>query len=297
MFRTFAVALSLVFFVSYAFAQDGDEVVSVDSTLVVMNAAVSDSQGRHVGGLNQNQFKVFEDGIEQPISIFAAEETPFAAVILIDTSGSMEERVVLARSAAIRFLDGLRPRDNVAIYSFDSKVNLIQSFSNLRDVSERIFELTAKGMTVLNDAVFQASAELNTRLEKRRAIIVLSDGMDTSSRTSTEKALKAALAANAAIYTIDMAAADSPVIQRSTNQAVLKKFADKTGGTFVATPGGVAMRDAFRNIVDELGEQYTVGYQPAAPKKDGKWHRLELRVSRPRLTIRTRAGYIAARAK
>jgi VWFA-related protein len=87
-----------------------------------------------------------------------------------------------------------------------------------------------------------------------------------------------------------------PVAQRSKSQGALKRFAEKTGGTFVATPGGAAMRDAFRNIVDELSVQYTLGFQPTA-KKDGKWHALELRINRPNLNIRSRKGYIAEGVK
>lgn len=280
-----------VFFHALAAAQQDDDVVSVDSSIVVLNASISDGSGKPVFGLRQGQFHVFEDGREQQISFFQAEETPFAAVILIDTSGSMEERVSLARSAAIKFLGGLRADDNSSIYTFDSKVSLVQEFSNQRDVTDRLFDLKANGMTVLNDAIFRASVELSKRPEKRRAIIVLSDGEDTYSSKSAEKAFRAALAADATIYTVDMSSTDTGGSKRQQNQAVLKNFAEKTGGFFVATPGGGAMRDAFTRIVNELGSQYTLAYQPPAAKKDGKWHALELRVSRPNLTIRTRKGY------
>ena len=265
----------------------------VDSSIVVLNVAVKDSNGRHVAGLKQSQFQVFEDGIEQKIEFFSAEETPFAAVILLDTSGSMEERVSLARSAAIRFLDGLRGSDVASIYRFDSKVVPVQGFSNSRDIHQSIFDVKAQGMTRLNDAVFEAALELSQRPEKRRAIIVLSDGQDTMSKHSGDKALKAALEADAVVYTIDMSPmGDSKRIQ---NQGPLKKFAEKTGGTFVSTPGGAAMRDAFAKIVEELGIQYTVGYSPQNTVKDGKWREIDLRVARPNLTIRTRKGYSAER--
>ena len=293
--RGFFAALFLLVLTLSSFGQS-DEIYSVDSSIVILNAVVADSSGRHVAGLTQKQFRVFEDGTEQEVGYFAAEETPFAAVILLDTSGSMEERVTLGRAAAIRFLDGLRGSDNAAVYAFNSKVTLVQPFSNSRDVVEKIFDLKSNGMTVLNDAIFEAAGELGKRPEKRRAIIVLSDGEDTLSKKSDDKALKAALAANALIYTIDMSSASTPAAQRSKSQSALKKFAEKSGGTFVATPGGAAMRDAFRNIVDELGVQYTIGFQPNS-KKDGKWHALELRVTRPNLTIRTRKGYIADSSK
>lgn len=258
-----------------------------------MNATITDLEGRPILGLQQNQFRIFEDGKEQEIAFFQSEETPFAAVILMDSSGSMGQQMTLARAAAIRFLDGLRTNDLAAIYNFDSKVSLIQEFSNSRDIAESVYNLKARGMTVLNEAIYHAAGELAKRPEKRKAIIVLSDGEDTKSGVSSDKALKAALAANALIYTIDMSSPDSAGKQRMQNQGVLKNFADKTGGTFVPTPGGVALRDAFKRIVDELSAQYTLGYQPANVKKDGKWHALELRVARSNLVIRTRKGYNA----
>ena len=292
--RILLVIFSLTICLSVV-AQDEDEVVSIDSSVVVLNATVVDANGRHVPGLKEDQFTVLENGVEQEINFFMAEETPFAAVILLDTSGSMEQRVSLARSAAIRFLDGIRENDNVQIYRFDSKVSLVQKFSNSRDVVERIFDLKADGMTALNDAVYKAAQDLSTRPEKRRAIIVLSDGMDTFSAKSADKALKAALAANALIYTVDMSPVESNGRQRAQNQGVLRNFAEKTGGTFISTPGGVAMRNAFAKIVDELGVQYTMAYQPKNLAKDGKWRALEIRVSKPNLSIRTRKGYHAGK--
>ncbi|MEO7538970.1 MAG: VWA domain-containing protein [Pyrinomonadaceae bacterium] len=271
--------------------KNDDEIITVDSSIVLMNAAVTDSAGKAVRGLSQNMFHVFEDGVEQEIRSFDDEGTPFAAVILLDTSGSMEQRVTLARAAAIQFLDGLRAEDYAAIYKFDSKVELMQDFSNTRAMNDRVFDLKAYGMTVLNDAVQTAAAVLSRRPEKRRAIIVLSDGADTMSSASSEKALRSALAANVTIYTVDMAATDTGGRERMQNKGALKKFAENTGGTFISTPGGIAMRDAFKRIVAELGQQYTIAYQPANAKKDGKWRAIELKVNKPKLTIRTRKGY------
>jgi Ca-activated chloride channel family protein len=278
-------------------AQTNDEIITVDSSIVLMNAVITDSEGKPVGGLKKNQFKVFEDGTEQEVSIFETQETPFAAVILLDTSGSMEQRISLARSAAINFLDGLRRDDSAAIYNFDTKVSLIQDFSNSRDVAEKLFDLKAYGYTALNDAIYKAAQELGTRPEKRRAIIVLSDGADNKSNHSADKALKAANLAGATVYTVDMSAIDTGGRERMQNQGALKNFAEKTGGIFVPTPGGNALRQAFKNIVAELGVQYTLGYQSSNSKKDGKWRAIEMRVARPNLSIRTRKGYNAEKEK
>lgn len=296
---SFIFAFSIILFSSAPiFAQDDDdETIKVESSIVILNASITDAAGKAVSGLKQPQFKIFEDGVEQQIDFFAAEKTPFAAIILLDSSGSMEQRISLARSAAINFLDGLRPDDNVAIYNFDSKVSLIQDFSNSRDITERIFDIKAYGQTVLNDAVYQAAQELANRQEKRRAIIVLSDGADTKSGRSADKALKAALAANATIYTVDMSSIDTGGKERLQNQGVLKKFAEKSGGKFIAAAGGTILREAFKSIVAELGSQYTLTYQPTNTTKDGKWRAIELQVAKPNLHIRTRKGYNAPKIK
>ncbi len=237
------------------FAQNDTDIIKVESSVVVLNATITDIKGKPISGLKQTQFKVFEDGQEQKIDFFESQLTPFAAVILLDTSGSMEQRVSLARSAAINFLDGLRADDVTAIYNFDSKVAPVQDFSNARDINEKIFDLKANGMTVLNDAIYKATQELAKRPEKRKAIVVLSDGADTQSRISADKVLKAALRANVTIYTIDMSAMDTGGRERMQSQGTLKNFAEKSGGIFVPTPGGAAMREAFKNIVQELSVQ------------------------------------------
>src|SRR5205085_4504001 len=158
-----------------------DDVVRVNTELVVLNATVVGQDGKFLRGLKAGDFHVFEDGVEQKVASFGAEETPFAAAILLDTSGSMESRLTLGRSAAIRFLDGLRDEDVAAVYNFDVKVDQISDFSPGRDLPPKVFGLKTRNQTVLNDAVLQASLDLGKREEKRRAIIILSDGGENSS--------------------------------------------------------------------------------------------------------------------
>src|SRR5437016_402679 len=114
--------------------QDQDDVVRVSTDLVIVNATVLDKDGKFVPRLKRTDFRILEDGAEQKIASFSAEETPFAAAILLDTSGSMESRLTLGRGAAIRFLDGLRDEDVAAVYNFDVKVEQIQDFSPGRDL-------------------------------------------------------------------------------------------------------------------------------------------------------------------
>src|SRR5829696_1295557 len=276
-------------------AQD-DDVVRVNTNLVVLNVTVSDKAGQYVKGLKASDFKVFEDGVEiQPnaIASFSVQESPYAAVVLLDSSGSMEARFALARSAAIRFLDGLRPEDVAAVYRFDSKVERVQEFSGGRDLAPTAYTIRAKGMTTLNDAIVEASKTLADRTEIRKAIVVLSDGMDTFSKASSDKAVESALAIGASIYAVDMSSLEIAGSSRRQSAASLKGFAEKTGGRFIETPGGPALRDAFTGIANELGQQYTISYRPANTKRDGKWRALEVKVQREDLAVRTRKGYRA----
>jgi Ca-activated chloride channel family protein len=276
---------------SPASQQQDEDVVRVNADLVVLNATVLDKQGNFVSGLRRSDFRVLEDGQEQQLSSFGAEDTPFAAAIVIDTSGSMDNRMTLARGAAISFLNGLRDEDVAAVYSFDHKVERWQDFSPGRDLPARVFALQGKGLTALNDAVLRAADDLTPRPEKRRAIVVLSDGGENCSRAGSDKALEHALQASATVYAVNMSP-EGPGrdIQGSM---ILQNLAAKSGGKFISSPGGQAMRDAFGEIVEELSHQYTLTYRPSNRQHDGRWRAIEVKLSRADTTVRTRKGYRA----
>lgn len=290
-----AIVLGLAFPALIRSQQD-DDVVRFNTDLVVLNITVTDKVGQYVPGLRLSDFTIFEDGKEvstELVSSFSVHESPFASVVLLDTSGSMESRLSLARSAAIRFLDRLRDEDVAAVYKFDSKVEQVQEFSTSRDLASMAYGVRAKGMTTLNDAIVDAAKALSLRPEKRKAIIILSDGADTYSKASAEKAIESALAIGASIYAVDMSASAGTGLNDARSAAVLKSFAEKSGGRFVATPGGPALRDAFASIAEELGHQYTIAYRPPNPARDGKWRKLDVKLSRSDLVVRTRKAYRA----
>src|SRR5256886_2503720 len=266
-----------------------DDVVRVNTELVVLNATVLGQDGKFLRGLKAGDFQVFEDGAEQKIASFSAEETPFAAAILLDTSGSMESRLTLGRSAAVRFLDGLRDEDVAAVYNFDVKVEQIQDFSPGRDLPAEAFTLKTRNMTSLNDAVLQAAVDLGKREEKRRAIVVLSDGGENSSRASSDKALERALQAGATIYSVNMS--EQGAQRDILASGILRNFAEKSGGRYIDSPGGQTLRDAFASIAEELGHQYTIAYRPANHAHDGKWRAIGVKLSRTDVTGRTRKRY------
>src|SRR5262249_40309704 len=268
-----------------------DDVVRVSTELVVVNVTVLDKNGKFVSGLKPNEFHLFEDGAEQKIASFTTELTPFAAAILLDTSGSMESRLTLGRSAALRFLDDLRENDVAAVYNFDIKVEQLGDFSPGRDLPDKTYGLRTKMMTALNDAVMRAADDLAKREEKRRAIVVLSDGGENYSRATSDKALNHALQAGVTIYAVNMGP-QGPT-RDITASGILKNFAEKTGGRYIDSPVGQSLRDSFAQIAQELGHQYTVVYRPTNRARDGKWRAIDLKLSRPEVTVRTRKGYKA----
>jgi Ca-activated chloride channel family protein len=271
--------------------QDQDDVIRVSTDLVVINATVLDRDGKFVRGLKRADFHIFEDDAEQKIASFSAEETPFAAAILLDTSGSMETRLTLGRGAAIEFLNGLRDEDVAAVYNFDTKVEQIQDFSPGRDLPARAFGLRTRNQTALNDAVLQAAVDLGKRDEKRRAIVILSDGGENYSRASSDKALERALQAGVTIYAVNMG--ETGPQRDLTATGILKNFVSKSGGRYVDAPGGQVLRDSFAEIAEELGHQYTIAYRPTNNAHDGKWRAIGVRLSRADVTVRTRKGYKA----
>lgn len=286
--RILTAAILILATAAAAAAQDED-VIRVDSSLVILNASISDRSGRMVSGIAEKEFKVYEDGVEQDIELFETSESPFAAVILFDTSGSMLTRFGVARMTAINFMQGLRPTDTAAIYRFSGQVKVIQDFTQSQFINDRLFDLSPGGMTYMFDAIVRAAKDLSARPEKRRAIIVLSDGQDTGSGASSKKALNAALAANATIYTVDLTTFEGNV--RDQNVGVLRDLAEKSGGTFIQVKSGQVLRDSLDDVVQELGAQYTLGYSPKNTASKKKWREIEVVVSRPNLKIRTRKGY------
>jgi Ca-activated chloride channel family protein len=280
-----------------------DDAVQLHSDLVVVNLIVTDAKGQYARGLTAKDFTIFENDAPQPIDKFLAEETPFAAAILIDTSGSMDYKFGLVRAAAASFIDHIREDDQVAVYGFNDKIKLFQDFSDLHDISEYVWDAKAENHTRLYDCADEAIIALEKRSEKRKAILLISDGWDTTSRSATfASVIKKALALGITMYSIDLVedsartGSSSDVLGLRRGQAEMKEFASQTGGRYVHSPQGDKLEEAFTGIVDELRNQYTITYYPANQKRDGRWRKLNVNVSRAGLTTRTRKGYWAPKS-
>ena len=282
--------------------QDQDEPVHLRAELVVVSVTVTDQSGQYAHGLSAKDFTLLEDEAPQTINSFSAEEAPFAAAILIDMSGSMEYKFGQVRGAAASFLDHIRENDQVAVYGFNNQVRQFQDFSNVRDISDYVWDAKAENVTRLYDCMGEALEALAGRQEKRRAALLISDGWDSSSsKSSLDSVMKKSLASGVTIYTIDLI--DDDTMRGSSTQAMalqrgrsdMKVFADKTGGLYVHSPRGEKVEEAFANIVDELRNQYTLTYYSTNTKRDGRWRKLSVGVRKQGLIARARRGYWAAK--
>ncbi len=267
-------------------------------TEVVLVNVVATRGGGFVSGLKRDAFLVKEDGVEQAIEFFGAEDTTFAAAILLDRSMSMAFKFSLARAAAARFAEAVRPQDRVAVFLFGSEVQRVQDFTpGKSDIADAIWDSEPKGNTKMYDAVVSAAGALAVRPEPRRAVLLISDGADFGSSANFDTAVRKVLRAGVTVYAVDLA----PAGGRSTLSAsmavqgsmTLRGLAERSGGRYFASPGGSNLNEAFEQIVEEMSHQYTLGYYPTNTRRDGKWRKISVSIKGAGVDVRARPGYQA----
>jgi Ca-activated chloride channel family protein len=271
--------------------------------LVSLNVTVTDSAARYVTDLEQENFQVFEDGVLQEVTFFNKTNLPIALGLLLDTSASMEARLPKAQEAAIGFAKKLRPQDLAEVIDFDSRVLILQAFTNKSSELEQAIRKTAAGgSTSMYNAIYIALKDLkkvvatNVDEIRRQAIVVLSDGEDTSSLLPFEEVLDLAKRSETAIYAIGLRSSE---VGASSNKGfkeaefVLRQLSQETGGRTFFPTSVSELPAIYGQISDELSSQYTVGYTSRNGKRDGAWRRVVVRVNRPNAVPRTKQGYFA----
>jgi Ca-activated chloride channel family protein len=271
--------------------------------IVSLNVTVSDGTLHYVTDLQSEDFSVFEDGVKQDVSFFNRTNLPVALALLLDTSASMETKLQTAQEAAIGFVRRLRPQDLAEVIDFDSRVTILQNFTgNQAELEGAIRKTSAGGSTSLYNATYIALKDLKKVIAKnvdeirRQAIVLLSDGEDTSSLLPFEEVLDLAKRSETAIYTIGLRANEGPATgTRGFKEAefVLRQLSQETGGRAFFPNQVSDLTNVYGQISDELSSQYIVGYTPHNPRHDGAWRRVVVRVNRPNVTARTKQGYFA----
>ena len=269
--------------------------------LVSLNVTVNEAgSSRYATDLEPEQFEVFEDGVKQDVTYFTRANLPIALSLLIDTSASMESRMQTAQDAAIGFAKRLRQQDLGEVIDFDSRVIILQAFTNEVGLLEQAIRRTsAGGSTSMYNAVYIALKDLkkvsasNVDDIRRQAVVLLSDGEDTSSLLPFEEVLDLAKRSETAIYAIGLRSADGASAGRGFKEAefVLKQLAQETGGRAFFPNQIAELAGVYDQISAELSSQYTLGYTSKNLKRDGAWRRVLVRLTRPNLVARTKQGY------
>ena len=312
-----------------AHAQDPDDVVRTSVSLVQLNVGVVDKDGRAVTSLSRNDFSIYEDGVQQSISQFEPTNAPFSLVLLLDMSGSTVNFRQQLKLATTRFLDALAPADRVAVVQFNAKVKQLAGFSEDRNKTAYAIEIAeGAGETHLYDAIKFALKELEKEGKRRKAIVVLTDGLDTQMRNADRSTVSKAQTDEEALAAIKPEESQSliAVLNAADRQGVtifplalpsgdpkrlpipgpditgiytaartrLQSIADRTGGRLTEINRLDQMARLYAEVAADLRTLYTVAYQPPSDRpRDGKWHEIRVEVKHPELLARTRPGYFA----
>ena len=282
----------------------GAQQVFRTSTDLVLLSVTATEAGRPARGLDRSDFQVFEDGRAQEITTFARDPQPVALSILIDTSPSMEPKIHIAQNAAVEFCRRLGPNDVAQIISFNSDTEIIQGFTgNIALLEKAIRSTRTTGSTALYTAMYIALDELRKvkpdpgAALRRQALVLLSDGEDTTSLLPLEDVLERAKRTDAIVFAIGFRSQPTPGNGFREYDYALRSTTQATGGRayFVNTAAELPL--IYQQIADELANQYTIGYTSRNTNRDGKWRQVSVRINRPGVVARTRAGYYAPTAK
>ncbi len=270
--------------------------------LVLLPVSVEDRRGRRVRGLTRDDFKIFEDRVPQAIGFFSVEsQEPLAIAFLLDVSGSMRQlgKLEAAKEAIRYFVDNLRPRDRFGLVCFaDEQVTWVTEFTSDRErFLERLDVQEGYGQTALNDAVAETPRLVfEDDIEIKKAIVLITDGVDNSSRLSTDQAIQAAQRVSVPIYTIGFSSVPDYLLDKGTyayNLDVIRRFSAETGGAMFVVRDPDELKEASVKIEAELRHQYLIGYYPTRRYWDGAYRALQLETRNRRHVIRTRRGYYA----
>ena len=287
--------------------------VAVDQVFLSVNAR--SAGGGFIQDLSREKFAVYEDGVRQEILNFYSEAVPVRVVLLVDVSGSTRGSQGEIRRAALRFVDSLGSEDEIAVITFNDVPKLILDWTNNRQrIESAMLRIYAKGRTVLNDALYVTCDDLLANVAGKKAVILLTDGIDTSSMTTSEEALELVTRSEAMTYiasTVEAYWASAiamrvklrsharPVPREMTDDYILgvkrflHKLADRTGGRVLDSKAFASLSDVYAQVAEELKNQYYISYQPSNRIKDGSWREVTIRVGVPGAAVHTRPGYYA----
>jgi Ca-activated chloride channel family protein len=274
---------------------------------VIVPVVVTDKKGRPISGLQLKDFQLMENRVPQKIDYFQAEQAQHVSIaFLLDVSGSMRllDKIGESREAIRYFVEGLQAHDQAAVMTFaDGEVDTLAPFgTNRATILARLDLVKGYGQTALNDAIAAAPGIVQEEPNGRKAIVLITDGIDNASKLSLFEAMSAARRVDVPIYAIGFASSTSisdkpgvtpPPPDAGTNAEVLKLIANETGGNFFWIDDPDDLKEAIRTIEEELRSEYVLGYTPPQTACDGSFRQIDLKLSKNRYRIRTRKGYVS----
>ena len=295
-----AAVLALIVLSAGAIALEAQGPFRAGVELVSLNVTVTDPSARYVADLELGDFAVFEDGVKQDLTFFTRKIQPVALSLLLDSSASMEEKMPVLQEAATGFVKRLKPVDLAQVIDFDSRVEIRQGFTaNQVELEKAIHETASGGSTSLHNAIYIALKELGKIKAqgeedvRRQALVVFSDGEDTSSLVSFDEVLELAKRSETAIFTIALRDAQGQTQGFREAEFVMRQLAQETGGRAFFPARIEDLSGVYAQIADELASQYTLGYTSKNQRRDGAWRRVVVQLTRPSMTARTKRGYYA----
>ena len=275
--------------------------IRVDSTLVLIPVTVTDPYNRFVTGLEKENFKLFEDKKEQDISQFSSEDAPLSVGVVFDCSGSMGSKLEKSRQAVAQFFKTANPEDEFFLVQFNDTADLVQPFTkNLEEIQNRLTFTQSKGRTALLDAIYLALHEMKKAKNPRKALLLISDGGDNSSRYTEGEIKNLVKEADVQIYAIgiyEMGPNRGRTPEEANGPGLLTEITEPTGGRQYEVDNINELPDVANKIGVELRNQYILGYAPLNQERDGKYRRVQVKIIQPRglppLRAYWRTGYYA----
>jgi len=282
-------------------ATDRRSNIRIDTTLVLIPVAVTDPMSRFVTGLDKENFKLYEDKVEQEILQFSSEDAPLSVGIVFDTSGSMGAKLQKSRQAVAQFMKTANPEDEFFLIQFNDRPELVVPFTpNTEEIQNRLTFIQSKGRTALLDGVYMAMNQMKKARNPRKAILIISDGGDNSSRYTESEVKNAVREADVQIYAIGIfepMASRGRTSEELSGPALLGEMTDSTGGRHFEVDNLAELPDVAAKIGIELRNQYVLGFTPKNGTRDGKYRRVLVKLVKttglPQLKATFRTGYYA----
>jgi Ca-activated chloride channel homolog len=275
--------------------------MKLDVDLALINATVTDPYNRLVTGLDPDNFRIFEDNVEQEVVTFSAEDVPISIGVIFDYSGSMANKVAKAREAAIQFFKSANPQDEFFLVSFNERAELTSTFTNsVEDLQSRMMLAAPKGRTALLDAIYLGLSEMRGAHNAKRALLILSDGGDNHSRYNESDIKRLVKEADTQLYAIgifDPSGYRNRTPEEGNGPSLLGEVTELTGGRVFPVEKMEDLPDIATKIGMELRNQYVLGYHPSNHTHDARWRKVKVKLRTPRglppLTVYAKTGYYA----